>query len=315
MKVNLNQTIACIYMLTSPSGKRYIGQTINLRNRMQKYACNDSKGQVAIYRAIKKYGWENFDVDILLDVKRNDNIREVLNIFESAFIKKFNTIDPYGYNLTYGGDYKKLSASTIEKMRLANLGQKRTPEAKFNMSVSGLNMDVDKREKINNAIRGMSKEARERINCANKINKSVKINQYSIDGVLINTYNSIIEASIATGILTTGINVVARCHRNRETAGGYIWKYDNIEKINISQNNKIYYSNVIRPKGILKKEILQFNINGVFISKFNSIKEASIAVGKAPNTISACLIGTTKTAAGFKWIYKYPQKTNKNENL
>lgn len=222
MKVDLNQCIACIYMLTSPSGKRYIGQTINLKNRMQKYACNDSKAQVAIYRAIKKYGWKSFDVDILLEVKRKDNVREVLNIFESAFIKKLNTIDPYGYNLTYGGDYKKLSAATIEKIRLSNLGRKQTDIAKQNMSISGLNMDADKREKINNAIRGMSSEARERINAANRINKAVKIHQYSIDGILINTYNSIKEASLDTGILTTGIGVVLRCHRNRETAGGYV---------------------------------------------------------------------------------------------
>ena len=221
MKLDLNQTIACIYMLTSPSGKRYIGQTINLKNRMQKYACNDSKAQVAIYRAIKKYGWKSFDVDILLEVKRNDNVREILNIFESAFIRKLNTIDPYGYNLTYGGDYKKLSAATIEKMRLANIGRKQTDIAKKNMSISGLNMDIDKREKINNAIRNMSKEARERINIANKINKSVRISQYSLNGEFIKTYNSIKEASIYTGIYSANINAVARKVRNLTIAGGY----------------------------------------------------------------------------------------------
>jgi group I intron endonuclease len=287
-------------MLTSPSGKRYIGQTINLKNRMQKYACNDSKGQVAIYRAIKKYGWENFDVDILLEVKRKYNIREVLNIFESAFIRRLNTIDPYGYNLTYGGDYKKLSASTIEKMRLANLGQKRTSEAKMNMSASGLNMDVDKREKINNAIRGMSLEARERINIANKINKSIEVCQYSLDGKLLNTYSSIKSASITTGIFESGIWCVARCIRNRMSAGGYVWKYKDSEKITISENNKIFYSNIIKPKGILRKEILQFSIDGLFISQFNSIKQASVCVGTSPNNISACLTKVTNTAGGYK---------------
>lgn len=311
MKVDLNQTVACIYMLISPSGKKYIGQTINLKNRMQKYAYNDSRGQVAIYRAIKKYGWENFDVDILLEVKRKDKVREILNIFEYAFIKKFNTVYPYGYNLTTGGDHSELSAHSKEKIRLANLGRKQTDAAKRNMSISGLNMDINKREKINNAIRSMSLEARERINTASRISKSVKIHQYSIDGVLLNTYNSIKEASIATGILTTGIGVVLRCHRNRETAGGYVWKYDDDEKINISQNNKIYYSKIIRPRSVLKREILQFNQHGLFICKFDSIKDASIAVGVAPNAISSCLAGITKLSAGYKWIYKYPKKINK----
>lgn len=311
MKVDLNQCIACIYMLTSPSGKKYIGQTINFKNRMQKYACNDSKGQIAIYRAIKKYGWKSFDVDILLEVKRKDNIREVLNIFESAFIKNLNTIDPYGYNLTYGGDCKKLSASTIEKIRLANIGKKSTDIAKKNMSVSGLNMDVDKREKINNAIRSMSTEARERINAGVREKKTVKVSQYSLDGEFIKTYSSIREASVCTGVSVSGIGVVARQIRNRKIAGGYDWRYLDEEKINISNKNKEFYDNEIKPRGVLKKEILQFNIDGILISQFNSIKEASVSIGTSPNNISACLAKVTNSAAGYKWMYKYKQVKNK----
>lgn len=300
MKVNLNQTIACIYMLTSPSGKKYIGQTINLKNRMQKYACNDSKGQVAIYRAIEKYGWKNFDVDILLEVKKNDKARGVLNIFEYAFIKKVNTVYPYGYNLTTGGDHSELSAYSREKIRLANIGRKPTAITKKNMSMSGLNMDVDKREKINNAIRGMSKEARERINIANKINKSVSVCQYLLDGKLLNTYDSIKSASISTGIFESGIWSVARGVKNRKVAGGYVWKYKDSEKIIISENNKALYDNIIKPKGILKKEIIQFSTDGLFISQFNSIKQASISVGTSPNNISSCLTKVTNTAGGYK---------------
>lgn len=53
---------------------------------------------------------------------------------------------------------------------------------------------------------------------------SFKINQYDLNGNLINTYGSIGEASRETGIPTTNISKVAKGKRN--TAGGYIWEYE-----------------------------------------------------------------------------------------
>ena len=52
---------------------------------------------------------------------------------------------------------------------------------------------------------------------------------------------------------------------------------------------------------------MQFDINGIFISQFNSIKQASVGVGTSPNNISACLTKVTSTAGGYKWMYKYNQ--------
>lgn len=50
-----------IYMITSPSGKSYIGQTIRpIQTRLKEHRTGKSSDCVAIYNAIQKYGWENF---------------------------------------------------------------------------------------------------------------------------------------------------------------------------------------------------------------------------------------------------------------
>ena len=63
----------CIYKLTSPSNKVYIGQTINYSKRISSYRKLLCKFQHKIYNAIKKYGFDNFVVDILYEIEINVN--------------------------------------------------------------------------------------------------------------------------------------------------------------------------------------------------------------------------------------------------
>lgn len=50
-----------------------------------------------------------------------------------------------------------------------------------------------------------------------------KVNQFNYNNILINTYNSIGEAELKTGIKYQGIS--ACCRSIQKSAGGYIWKY------------------------------------------------------------------------------------------
>ena len=54
---------SCIYKLTSPSGKIYIGQTQCLYKRFQDY--RKPKANEYLMKAILKYGLENITVEIL----------------------------------------------------------------------------------------------------------------------------------------------------------------------------------------------------------------------------------------------------------
>ena len=84
-----------IYQYTSPSGKIYIGKTkTTLKERAQKNA-KGYKGCKAFYNAIQKYGWENFEVEILDEVPL-----DVLDETEVQYIIDKNATDrDIGYNI------------------------------------------------------------------------------------------------------------------------------------------------------------------------------------------------------------------------
>lgn len=89
-----------IYKITNKiNGKIYIGQTrTTLKARMNKHFSKARQANVTgIDAAIKKYGKENFDVEVLCSCKE-----EELNDLEIFYINKYDSYNS-GYNLTLGG--------------------------------------------------------------------------------------------------------------------------------------------------------------------------------------------------------------------
>lgn len=92
-----------LYMITNlVNNKRYIGITNDYKKRWVNHkCCNDTS--MAIARAIKKYGVENFKFEVLLSGIPIDKIDE----YEMEYIKKYNTLitNGHGYNISTGGRY------------------------------------------------------------------------------------------------------------------------------------------------------------------------------------------------------------------
>ena len=91
-----------IYMLTFPSGKSYIGQTVtSFKDRFNKHLssakCNQG-GCHLLNHAINKYGVDNIQTKFLIECDD-----EVLNEYENKYVKEYNTLVPNGYNLIEGG--------------------------------------------------------------------------------------------------------------------------------------------------------------------------------------------------------------------
>ena len=102
-----------IYILTSPSGKQYVGRDSNLPYRVKRHFSEKSSNCAAIHEAIKKYGADAFHVEII----RYPGIsHEALNAIEKWKIKQLQTLSAHGYNLTDGGDSGKPSKETRQKM-------------------------------------------------------------------------------------------------------------------------------------------------------------------------------------------------------
>lgn len=86
------------------NNKRYIGQTINPRQRFNQHKSsafneNDKEYNSPLHRAFRKYGYDNFEYTVLAET----NDIEILNQLEIMFIKKYNTERPNGYNIERGG--------------------------------------------------------------------------------------------------------------------------------------------------------------------------------------------------------------------
>ena len=110
-----------IYKFTNKiNGKIYIGQTNNpeQRKRGHKSTAYNKKAHDytnAFHNAIRKYGWDNFDFEILEEI--NDSFgREYLNQREKFFISYYNSlVGRNGYNIREGGEGNIPEPKTFEE--------------------------------------------------------------------------------------------------------------------------------------------------------------------------------------------------------
>jgi len=111
-----------VYKFTSPNNKGYIGQTIHtfetrtsghVSRAKKAEKCNfEIQGCEAFWRAIIKYGINNFQTEILIECDNSE-----LDKYEQEFIKLHRTLSPNGYNLTSGGNSNKIiSEATRQKI-------------------------------------------------------------------------------------------------------------------------------------------------------------------------------------------------------
>ena len=110
-----------IYKITNTvNNKAYIGISVNEPEKERIKRHLSGQGNRIIAMSIKKYGIDAFAYEIL-----EENVfDELLPEFERAYIAKFNTVSPHGYNLTWGGEVtKKLSPETRRKLSISHKGQ------------------------------------------------------------------------------------------------------------------------------------------------------------------------------------------------
>ena len=231
-----------IYRLISPSGKSYVGQSFDIKDRLRHYRRVTCKGQVKVYRALKKYGWDGFEVEILYSTKKDmTNIATLLNILEKAYIKKFDCVKN-GYNIREGGSNSKLSKETRMKLSIAHTGKKLSEEHKLKMSIAmkGRIMTDIHKKRISEGQKGkiIPLKQREQISktmtgiklCKKRAAKSAKsrwisVNQYGLDGKYIATFSSLKEAAEKNGANRSHITDV--CKGRLSKTGGFKWEYAN----------------------------------------------------------------------------------------
>ncbi len=133
-----------IYLITSPSGKQYVGKcTLPLEQKAVMYQSSakyfpNIKRPILI--AIRKYGWNNMKFEI---IERNDKwTTQDLNTREKYWIQHYKTLHN-GYNITAGGDGHD---SESAKLFWANVSNEWKQQRALNCSKGQLKRFADKPE-------------------------------------------------------------------------------------------------------------------------------------------------------------------------
>lgn len=205
-----------VYMHTNKfNNKKYIGITgkDNVKDRWQNG--NGYKRCVCFYNAIKKYGWDNFEHEVIFC----NLTKQLAEMFEVELIKYYNTTNiKYGYNLANGG-------------KCGNKGLKRSDEFRLLMSKYAKNR---RGEKSNHFNKKHSEETKLKIKLTSlgrkhSLEDRIKMSNNSTTKrsiICIETgeiFNSIVDASRKLNLYANHISAV--CLGKRKTTGGLHFKY------------------------------------------------------------------------------------------
>jgi group I intron endonuclease len=114
--------ICGIYKITSPSGKVYIGESVNVNSRIKSYSFfTGCKNQPKLLNSLKKYGWESHTFEIVEECGFED-----LLCRERYWQDFYDVLGENGLNckLTQCGDLKTThSMETRSKISKSNIGR------------------------------------------------------------------------------------------------------------------------------------------------------------------------------------------------
>lgn len=199
-----------VYCHALYDGRKYIGITSQKAKNRWRHDGEGYKTTIHFYRAIKKYGWNNFKHIILY----TNLTKEEAEQKEIELIDKYNTTDKeYGFNISKGGnslkgwhqsqETKNRISKTMKGMIANNKGHKQSQETieKRRLKLLGHKVNIE-------AMKKLSELKSKKVKCIelNKVFRNIKQASKFING---------------------NKHICDVCKGKRETAGGYHWEYVN----------------------------------------------------------------------------------------
>ena len=231
-----------MYIHNFPNGKKYIGITCQNSKLRWRRGGKGYKTQSRVFRAIKKYGWENVKSEIIYRGLSKDNA-EKLEIILIALHDSTNKLR--GYNNNNGGNSTgRNSVETRAKISASKKGKKASDEARKNMSIAqtgrkqtektkkllselktGIPKSSETKRKISETLKSNTYEMQRWKDILIKQRKPVT--QYNLEGIKLARFDSISIAAHTTGVCRININNCCLKKIGSKTAGGYRWEYEN----------------------------------------------------------------------------------------
>ena len=206
------------------NGKIYIGITMQEPEKRWKQG-EGYRSSPHFYSAIQKYGWDNFEHNILFQ----NLTKEEACIKEQELIAKFNSSNrEFGYNSTSGGEVFVMNEETKHKISQALMGNKNglghpcseEKKRKISEAQKGRTLTEEHKQKLSEAAKNRhtpcSEQAKENIR-----KSSHKKPVYCEE--LNTVFESVQECSRQLGIPATNISKL--CNGRGKTLKGYHLKY------------------------------------------------------------------------------------------
>ena len=174
--------------------KVYVGQAVDYKQRIRNHKFNLKQDKnTHFYNALKKYGWENFSINIIEECEANE-----LNEREVYWISEKKSLYPNGYNLLEGGNQARHNDITKQKISNGRKGIKFSESHIENLRKSHLGyiMPEEQKKKISKSNKGkvVSEETKRKLKYKQPHRREV--GRFNKEGNLIMKYESIMDASI-----------------------------------------------------------------------------------------------------------------------
>jgi len=296
-----------IYKITSPSGRNYIGQSVNIERRWYQYKKHAHKNkQPFLCRSFDKYGVDNHDFEIIETIDKeisNEELIKWLDERELFYSIKFNSMAPIGLNLRIGKGSGRLSKIANEKNRLSHLGEKN--------HMYGKHVSEETRQKQ----RGRTGEKsywfkREKSELHKKKISDFRSNYKAPNWVR----EKISDAHKGSKNSMYGLHHSEETKRKISEKGkGRKHTEEAKLKMSLSRKGKKLSESIRanmrgKPRKATLVAVDQFSLDGTFIKTFKSISDGARAVGKKRINVSHACTNRQKTAGGYIWKYHNQKK-------
>ncbi len=291
-----------VYCHISPSGKRYIGITAQIPRVRWKNGYGYEQCS-AMWNAVKKYGWDNFQHVIL-----NEGLtKEQAEAEEIRLISHWKTTDArFGYNISAGGKGSNCgprSDDVKEKISAHHKGKKplmciETGAVYDSLRSAKISVGMSQRSIRNSCTSGCATMSGVHFAFLNEVNsyeqKKTKTNGKERAVVNLDTgerFETLAAAAKSIGLNPTSVQYVCAGKPHCYRAGGFRWAY--AENAEAAKADKI-------PQ-MQAKKVLCVETGEIFKTTGIAAKAKGLKHGE--DVRRACKSAGRYKAAGFHWEY------------
>lgn len=139
--------ICGIYKITSPTGRVYIGQSVDIKRRIRAYKYPEQvRSQRKLYNSLNKHGYKKhkFEIVAQCDIEK-------LNDMEAFYVDAYQTFNTkHGLNCNYGGGSQAVhSEETIRRRSESHKGKKFSAKTRKRMSEAAKGRKQGVKQKLN----------------------------------------------------------------------------------------------------------------------------------------------------------------------